>query len=236
MTLSAADFDFALPPERIAQSPASPRDAARLLSVTGKLADHTIAELPGLLRPGDLLVVNDTRVIPAQLTAHRGQARIGITLDRKLPDGTWHALARNARRAARPATRWTFDRGGRAARRWVERQREEGGAVALRFNHAGSEAFARASATSAGALALAALHRPAAPGRPRPGRRATTRPCSRVQAGARGRPDGRPAFHTRACWTALSARAGWTRASRDAACRRRHLPADARGRCRPPST
>ncbi len=62
------------------------------------LADHTVAELPRLLQPGDLLVANDTRVIPAQLSARRGAARIGLTLDRPLADGTWHALARNARR------------------------------------------------------------------------------------------------------------------------------------------
>jgi len=65
-------------------------------------ADRIVRDLPDLLRPGDILVANDTRVIPAQLAAYRGSrgaaARIGITLDRPLPDGTWHALARNARR------------------------------------------------------------------------------------------------------------------------------------------
>lgn len=62
------------------------------------MADHIIRDLPNLLRAGDLLVANDTRVIPAQLTAYRGAAKIGITLDQPNPDGTWHALARNARR------------------------------------------------------------------------------------------------------------------------------------------
>jgi S-adenosylmethionine:tRNA ribosyltransferase-isomerase len=71
-----------------------------LLAVGVTLADHVVADLPSLLQPGDLLVANDTRVIPAQLTAHRGVARIGLTLDRPLADGTWHALARNARRVA----------------------------------------------------------------------------------------------------------------------------------------
>jgi S-adenosylmethionine:tRNA ribosyltransferase-isomerase len=98
VTLAAADFDFLLPPERIAQHPAVPRDAARLLMVGETLADRSVRDLPDLLRPGDLLVVNDTRVIPAQLEARRGTARVGITLDRPLEDGTWHALARNARR------------------------------------------------------------------------------------------------------------------------------------------
>ena len=94
-----ADFDFDLPPDRIAQHPARPRDAARLLHVPkAGLADHLVCDLPDLLQPGDVLVVNDTRVIPAQLTARRGNARIGITLDQPRADGTWHALARNARR------------------------------------------------------------------------------------------------------------------------------------------
>ncbi len=72
------------------------------------LADRVVRELPDLLRPGDILVANDTRVIPAQLAARRGAARIGITLDRPLPDGTWHALARNARRL-RPGDVLAFD-------------------------------------------------------------------------------------------------------------------------------
>jgi len=62
------------------------------------LSDHIVRELPTLLRAGDVLVANDTRVIPAQLSAHRGAARVGITLDRPLPDGAWSALARNARK------------------------------------------------------------------------------------------------------------------------------------------
>jgi len=94
-----ADFDFILPQDRIAQHPARPREAARLLVVARDgQADATIADLPDILRPGDMLVANDTAVIPAQLRAMRGEARIGLTLDRPLPDGSWHALARNARR------------------------------------------------------------------------------------------------------------------------------------------
>lgn len=98
--MNLADFDYFLPPERIAVEPARPRHAARLLHVRSDgLDDRTILDLPTLLDPGDLLVVNDTRVIPAQLTGRRGDARIGITLDRPLADGSWRVLLRNARRA-----------------------------------------------------------------------------------------------------------------------------------------
>jgi S-adenosylmethionine:tRNA ribosyltransferase-isomerase len=96
--MKLSDFGYHLPPERIATAPARPRDSARLLHVGKTLTDHTIRDLPSLLNPGDLLVVNNTQVIPAQLTATRGEARIGITLDRQLADGTWRVLLRNARR------------------------------------------------------------------------------------------------------------------------------------------
>ncbi|MBM3595828.1 MAG: tRNA preQ1(34) S-adenosylmethionine ribosyltransferase-isomerase QueA, partial [Alphaproteobacteria bacterium] len=67
-------FDFDLPPERIALRPVHPRDAARLLVVRpgGEMLDRHVRDLPGLLREGDVLVVNDTRVIPAQLEGRRG--------------------------------------------------------------------------------------------------------------------------------------------------------------------
>ncbi len=96
--MKLADFDYDLPPERIAVEPARPRDSARLLHVGATLMDYHVRDLPGLLRPGDLLVVNDTKVIPAQLTAFRGAAKIGVTLDRRLDDGSWRVLLRNARR------------------------------------------------------------------------------------------------------------------------------------------
>lgn len=97
--MQLSEFGYDLPPELIATEPARPRDSARLLHVAGAaLHDHRVHDLPALLRPDDLLVVNDTKVIPAQLTAYRGEARIGITLDRQLNDGTWRVLLRNARR------------------------------------------------------------------------------------------------------------------------------------------
>jgi S-adenosylmethionine:tRNA ribosyltransferase-isomerase len=98
-------FDFELPPERIALRPASPRDSARLLAVGGAglgdggaLADHVVTDLPRLLRAGDLLVFNDTRVIPAQLEGVRGEARIGATLHKREGLRSWRAFLRNARR------------------------------------------------------------------------------------------------------------------------------------------
>ena len=144
----ASEFDFSLPPELIAQHPARPRESARLLRVAGgALSDHAVADLPDLLRPGDLLVANDTRVIPGQLAATRGTARIGITLDQPRPDGTWHALARNARRLR--VGDWLAV--GDALSATVEAV-EDGGGVVLRFDREG-EAF-EAALRHAGRLAL----------------------------------------------------------------------------------
>ncbi|HQT84273.1 MAG: tRNA preQ1(34) S-adenosylmethionine ribosyltransferase-isomerase QueA [Acidiphilium sp. 37-64-53] len=148
--MNLADFDYALPAERIAAEPARPRDAARLLHVTqAELHDCRIADLPELLRRGDCLVVNDTRVIPAQLTGRRGDAVIGITLDRPMDDGTWRVLLRNARRA-RPGETITIDRGEGLTATVVSRA--DDGAARLRFNAEG-DAF-RTALDAAGALAL----------------------------------------------------------------------------------
>jgi S-adenosylmethionine:tRNA ribosyltransferase-isomerase len=145
-----ADFDFDLPPDRIAQHPARPRDAARLLHVTRDgVADRMVRDLPALLRPGDVLVVNDTRVIPAQLTARRGEARIGITLDQPRADGAWHALARNARRL-HVGDELRFD--GCDQLRATVTERDADGGVVLAFNQHDVE-FA-AALQRAGALAL----------------------------------------------------------------------------------
>ena len=92
-------FDFALPNDRIALRPASPRDSARLLKVEGAaLSDHGVRDLPALLRRGDILVFNDTRVIPAQLEGRRGAASIGATLHKREGPRAWRAFVRNARR------------------------------------------------------------------------------------------------------------------------------------------
>lgn len=94
-------FDFELPPERIALRPARPRDSARMLVAVGQdapLADQVVRDLPQLLRAGDVLVFNDTRVIPAQLEGMRGEARIGATLHKRLGLRQWQAFIRNAKR------------------------------------------------------------------------------------------------------------------------------------------
>jgi len=93
-------FDFDLPPGNIALRPASPRDSARMLLVEGDagLVDRSVSDLPGLLRAGDCLVFNDTRVIPAQLEGMRGEARIGATLHKREGLRQWRAFVRNAKR------------------------------------------------------------------------------------------------------------------------------------------
>ena len=143
------DFDFDLPRELIADRPAEPRDSARLLSVpaTGGFADRRIADLPDLLQPGDLVVSNDTEVIPARLTGTRGGATVEITLARDLGGGNWQAFAKGARRL-HPGDRIAF------AADFVADviAKEPEGSVVLRFALEG-EAFA-AALTRHGAMPL----------------------------------------------------------------------------------
>ncbi len=125
------DFDFDLPRESIAQAPASPRDAARLLVVGEDLQDRIVRDLPRCLRPGDLLVVNDTRVIPSRLFGRRGAAQIEVTLTEPAPGGLaarWRAFARPARKL-RLGEEVEFGPGF-AAR---VAAKEDGGAVILDF-------------------------------------------------------------------------------------------------------
>lgn len=96
-------FDFELPQDRIALRPVRPRDAARMLVVRGQsdpMADRGVLDLPDLLEPGDVLVFNDTRVIPAQLEGRRagGEAKIGATLHKRIDLRRWQAFVRNAKR------------------------------------------------------------------------------------------------------------------------------------------
>ncbi|KLE35615.1 tRNA preQ1(34) S-adenosylmethionine ribosyltransferase-isomerase QueA [Aurantiacibacter luteus] len=93
-------FDFDLPQELIALRPVAPRDSARMLVVRddAPFTDATVRDLPGLLAPGDVLVFNDTRVIPAQLEGRRGEAKIGATLHKRIDMRRWQAFVRNAKR------------------------------------------------------------------------------------------------------------------------------------------
>ncbi len=101
------DFDFALPERLIAQRPAEPRDSARLLAVGKTLGDRLIGELPLLLRPGDLLVLNDTKVIPTRLTGRRGGAKVEVTLHKQIGPARWIAYARPAKKVT-PGDRLDF--------------------------------------------------------------------------------------------------------------------------------
>ena len=123
-------FDFELPPERIALRPARPRDAARMLVVEGErpFADRHVRDLPELLRAGDVLVFNDTRVIPAQLEGRRGDARIGATLHKRLDLRRWQAFIRNAKRL-KPGDTVEFGRGVSA----LAEERHADGSFTLAF-------------------------------------------------------------------------------------------------------
>ena len=136
--MKTADFDFDLPPERIATHPARPRDSARLLVVGENLSDRIVRELPDLLRPGDLLVYNDTRVIPARLTGTRGAVKVEATLHKREADDAWAAFARPGKRL-KVGDVVAFAEGFSAT---VEEKRE-GGEVRLRFNVGGAELFAK---------------------------------------------------------------------------------------------
>src|SRR5512135_921823 len=107
--MRAEDFDFDLPSGMIAQRPARPRDSARLLVVGARLEDRSVRDLPRLLRPGDLLVVNDTKVMPTRLFGMRGEAAIEATLVAELAAGRWRALVQPARRL-KPGDRVEFAR------------------------------------------------------------------------------------------------------------------------------
>ncbi|MRX51732.1 tRNA preQ1(34) S-adenosylmethionine ribosyltransferase-isomerase QueA [Paracoccus sp. S-4012] len=105
--MKLSDFDFDLPEDLIATRPARPRSAARLLLAEGDaITDRVVADLPAILRPSDLLVLNDTRVIPARLSGTRtratadgeGVARIEVTLIEPAAGGLWRALARPMRK------------------------------------------------------------------------------------------------------------------------------------------
>ena len=130
-----ADFHYDLPRDLIADRPMEPRESARLLLVpaAGELADRRIGDLPELLRRGDLLVFNDTKVIPARLVGRRGPATVEVTLARDLGGGVWRTYAKGARRL-RPGDRIEFaaDLGAEVL------AKSEDGDVMLRFDREGA--------------------------------------------------------------------------------------------------
>lgn len=98
-------FDFELPPALIAQAPNRPRDMSRLLVIDGdRRREGVVRDLPGLLRPGDLVVLNDTRVLPTRFFGCRGPVAVEVTLVERIDDAGWWALARPGKRL-RPGDR-----------------------------------------------------------------------------------------------------------------------------------
>ena len=135
--MKVADFDFELPPGLIAQAPAVPRDSARMLVVEdGHCEDSLVRDLPRRLEAGDVLVVNDTRVIPARLAGRIGGAGVQATLTKREGPATWRALAKPGRK---------FKLGARvvfASPRSVEiaaevKAKDESGEVTLAFDFGG---------------------------------------------------------------------------------------------------
>lgn len=105
--MKLSDFDFDLPDDLIATRPATPRSSSRLMVGQGaRITDAVFTDLPDWLRPGDRLVLNNTRVIPARLNGTRvrattdgsGRAKVEFTLTAAEPDGSWRALARPLRK------------------------------------------------------------------------------------------------------------------------------------------
>ncbi|MCK5445579.1 MAG: tRNA preQ1(34) S-adenosylmethionine ribosyltransferase-isomerase QueA [Rhodospirillaceae bacterium] len=128
-------FDFELPAGSIAQRPVSPRDASRLLHVQGNaLSDAYVADLPGLLKAGDIVVFNDTRVIPARLKGKKGEGAIEVTLHKRAAPDTWHAFARPAKKL-KAASHIEFDDGLAAD----VLEKLDAGEVVLRFNKGGAD-------------------------------------------------------------------------------------------------
>jgi S-adenosylmethionine:tRNA ribosyltransferase-isomerase len=126
------DFQYDLPAAAIAQSPLEPRDASRLLDTTTML-DHRFAELPGLLEPGDLVVVNTTKVRRARLVGHRHptNGRVELLILGALPDGSWDALVKPARKIS-AGSRLVFEN-----LECVVESEPEGGRVIVRFDGEG---------------------------------------------------------------------------------------------------
>jgi len=116
--LKTADFNYSLPPDLIAQKPAQTRDGSRLLAVNRDkcaLAHHQFTDLPQLLRAGDVLVMNNSRVIPARLRGRKsnGEAAVEMLLTNPDRDGTWWAMLRPGKRLPPKTQIEIFDNQGR---------------------------------------------------------------------------------------------------------------------------
>lgn len=127
-------FDFTLPEGLIADRPAVPREAAKLLCVGAAITDRTVADLPELLNPGDLLVFNDTKVIPARLRGLRRSAKIEVTLHKNVSADSWHAFAKPAKKL-KPGDIIRFADDFTA----LVTDKFDGGEVALAFSAAGPQ-------------------------------------------------------------------------------------------------
>jgi S-adenosylmethionine:tRNA ribosyltransferase-isomerase len=136
-----SDFDFDLPEERIALRPVEPRDAARLLHVvpggTPELTGRTVRDLPALLTPGDVMIFNDTRVVPARLYAirHRGElaAKVEILLHKREGASRWIVFAKPGKKLL-PGDRVAFGAGALEA---TVISKEPSGDICLEFDRAG---------------------------------------------------------------------------------------------------
>lgn len=135
--MQVALFDFDLPPERIAQSPAEPRDSARLLDCRDGLTNRIVRDLPDLLEPGDLLVTNNTRVIPARLRGRKGEGKVELTLFKQVGPSTWKVFAKPARKL-QPGVVIHFEDGLEAE----TINKGEGGEATLQFNLPDAELLA----------------------------------------------------------------------------------------------
>lgn len=154
-TMQLSDFDFVLPDDRIALRPARPRDAARLLHIgsDGRLGDHGVLDLPALLQPGDLLVLNDTRVMRAALSGFRparnadsGDVAVSVNLHKQIDAGRWRVFAKPGKRL-REGDEIVF--GDLVA---TIEAKSEGGDFLIQFNRSG--AALEASIQAAGSLPL----------------------------------------------------------------------------------
>ena len=220
MSLLLSDFDFELPERLIARYPARPRDAARLLVVRpDRLEDRRVGELPAILRPGDLMVFNDTKVIPAQLQGRRARAgspevAVEVTLHKRAGDDRWQAFAKPGRRLA-PGDRILF--GEDLAAEVLEKS--PAGDILLGFDRGGPEL-------------MAALHRKGAMPLPpyirklRPVEAADAEDYQTVYAGPEGAVAAPTAglHFTPGLLAAVDGARDRAR-DRDPACGRRHLPA-----------